>query len=193
MASQKEIQEPSMEEILSSIRRIIAEEDAQQPAAASAPTASAAPPPTAAASDGDQAEDVLELTEIADETPAAPPGPPEIELADAALPAEPVSVPAPTPPTVKEDPVLATTESKPELVSEMAASATTAAMARLARAALPEEPSAATPSSGKSVEQLVADMLRPMLKDWLDQNLPAIVERIVEQEVKKLARRAELL
>ena len=36
------------------------------------------------------------------------------------------------------------------------------------------------------------DLLTPMLRDWLDQNLPEIVERVVEQEVKKLARRAEL-
>ena len=44
-----------------------------------------------------------------------------------------------------------------------------------------------------TVEKLLRDLLTPMLKDWLDQNLPAIVERVVEQEVKKLARRAELL
>ena len=43
-----------------------------------------------------------------------------------------------------------------------------------------------------TVEQLLVDLLTPMLRDWLDQNLPAIVERVVEQEVKKLARRAEL-
>ena len=46
--------------------------------------------------------------------------------------------------------------------------------------------------AGISVEQLVVDLLTPMLRDWLDQNLPGIVERVVEQEVKKLARRAEL-
>ena len=48
------------------------------------------------------------------------------------------------------------------------------------------------PSAGITVEQLLVDLLTPMLRDWLDQNLPAIVERVVEQEVKKLARRAEL-
>jgi len=35
--------------------------------------------------------------------------------------------------------------------------------------------------------------LRPMLKEWLDDNLEGVVERVVEQEVKKLARRAELM
>ena len=46
--------------------------------------------------------------------------------------------------------------------------------------------------AGITVEQLIVDLLTPMLRDWLDQNLPAIVERVEEQEVKKLARRAEL-
>jgi cell pole-organizing protein PopZ len=35
---------------------------------------------------------------------------------------------------------------------------------------------------------MVMDMLRPMMKSWLDANLPVIVERIVEREVRKLIR-----
>ena len=50
-----------------------------------------------------------------------------------------------------------------------------------------------TAASGLTVEQLLVDLLTPMLRDWLDTNLPGIVERVVEQEVKKLARRAELM
>jgi cell pole-organizing protein PopZ len=46
---------------------------------------------------------------------------------------------------------------------------------------------------GRSVEELVVELLRPQLKEWLDQNLAPLVERVVEQEVKKLARRAELM
>jgi cell pole-organizing protein PopZ len=68
--------------------------------------------------------------------------------------------------------------------------ASTNAFARLARAAAPDEKQ--QPAGGITVEQLVVDLLTPMLRDWLDQNLPGIVERVVEQEVKKLARRAEL-
>jgi hypothetical protein len=49
------------------------------------------------------------------------------------------------------------------------------------------------PTSGRSVEELVIELLRPQLKEWLDQNLAPLVERVVEQEIKKLARRAELL
>jgi cell pole-organizing protein PopZ len=79
------------------------------------------------------------------------------------------------------------------LVSEAAASAATAAFAKLARSLGREQPGPVIPDSGKSVEVFVAELLRPLLKDWLDRNLPAIVERVVEQEVKKLAKRAELL
>ena len=82
-------------------------------------------------------------------------------------------------------------ETSEPLVSSSAATASTNAFARLARAAAPDD-RRATALAGITVDQLVVDLLTPMLRDWLDQNLPAIVERVVEQEVKKLARRAEL-
>lgn len=55
----------------------------------------------------------------------------------------------------------------------------------------PERPTTPSPvfRSGTSVEDMVAEMIRPMLKDWLDVNLPIIVERIVEREVTRLSRR----
>jgi cell pole-organizing protein PopZ len=37
---------------------------------------------------------------------------------------------------------------------------------------------------------LVEDLLRPMLKDWLDQNLPASVERIVQREIERIRQRS---
>lgn len=77
------------------------------------------------------------------------------------------------------------------LISAGAASASTNAFSKLARAVSDDRP--ATPLVGRSVDDLLVELLRPMLKDWLDQNLPAVVERVVEQEVKKLARRAELM
>jgi len=41
----------------------------------------------------------------------------------------------------------------------------------------------------RSLEDVVQDCLRPMLQDWLDQNLPPIVERMVQQEIDRVARR----
>jgi cell pole-organizing protein PopZ len=43
--------------------------------------------------------------------------------------------------------------------------------------------------SGRTIEDLVEAMLAPMLKEWLDQNLPRIVEDKVEEEVRRIARR----
>ena len=43
-------------------------------------------------------------------------------------------------------------------------------------------------ASGSTVEAMVADMLRPMLKDWLDANLPGIVEEAVRKEVERISR-----
>ena len=41
-----------------------------------------------------------------------------------------------------------------------------------------------------TIEGLVREMLRPMLKEWLDENLPGIVDKHVEAEVKRIASRA---
>jgi hypothetical protein len=174
MSQDRGAQEPSMEEILSSIRRIIAEDDKAQgePDALSAGATGGRP--------GGAEEDVLELTEIATDGPAP-------ETAAEATPA-----PAATDDSSKKEADRVDRSASAEgLVSGTAATASTSAMARLSRAAAPEErkPSA---SSGQSMDEFITGLLRPMLKDWLDQHLPEIVERIVEQEIKKLARRAEL-
>ncbi|WP_323015284.1 DUF2497 domain-containing protein [Devosia sp.] len=41
---------------------------------------------------------------------------------------------------------------------------------------------------GATIESLMRDMLRPMLKEWLDENLPAVVERLVEKEIARISR-----
>ena len=191
--------EPSMEEILSSIRRIIAEEDTgaapsapgagPSPASAAAPPASARMPEARAQERSAADDDVLELTEVvpAEEPQAAP-----VTDLRAAAPAvdavDPQAAPAP-----REE--LKPVTAADHLVSNDAANSSVAAMARLARAAQPEERAQpANPNAGSvTVDALVTELLRPILKDWLEKNLPAMVERVVEQEVKKLARRAEML
>ena len=45
--------------------------------------------------------------------------------------------------------------------------------------------------SGRSVEDIVIEMIRPMMREWLDQNLPIIVDRIVQKEIRKLVRQAD--
>ena len=44
------------------------------------------------------------------------------------------------------------------------------------------------PSQSQTVEGLMKEMLRPMLKAWLDENLPALVERLVQAEIERVTR-----
>jgi cell pole-organizing protein PopZ len=81
-----------------------------------------------------------------------------------------------------------------ELMSATTASMAGGAFAKLSQALqrTPEEEAVAD-GSGRTVEQFIEDIARPMLKEWLDQNLPAIVERLVQSEIQKISRRAELI
>lgn len=81
------------------------------------------------------------------------------------------------------------------LVGDSAAASAASAFAGLAASFKKPEP---TPSasgdlpfvSGNTVEAMVAEMLRPLLKDWLDNNLPGIVQAAVQKEVERIARSA---
>ena len=82
------------------------------------------------------------------------------------------------------------------LVGAAVAGAATSAFARLNQAVQDSVPPPAAPDpgpamggNGKTVEDLVKEMLRPMLKEWLDRNLPPMVERYVEREIVRLTRR----
>lgn len=188
-----------MEEILSSIRRIIADDEEDGAPTKKSPAATGPEPDTKPEEQASEEEDVLDLTQVvANGTDASEAKVPEedadeIELApDEEVEAEPAEV-APQPVT---EPVRAATERSmsddDSLVSAAAASASTGAFAKLTKAALSSD---AAPLTGgdKTVEAFLFEMLRPMLKEWLDANLETVVERVVEQEVKKLARRAELM
>jgi len=172
-----------MEEILSSIRRIIAEDEPGGLSTASAgqPTAER---PSARLDADDEDDDVLELTEVVGEPePFAVP----IKAATTALSP---SQPPPVADMLENPPMPA--QAVDSLISPTAASASANAFARLTKAVGTDEKKTET-IAGLTVEQLLVDLLTPMLRDWLDKNLPEVVERVVEQEVKKLARRAELM
>ncbi|WP_420469684.1 DUF2497 domain-containing protein [Brevundimonas sp. FT23042] len=210
-------QEPTMEEILASIRRIISEDDAPaETAAAPAPAPEPAPTPEPAPAPEPEPEpvleaappsapepepvedDVLELTDTY-ETPAESIG--DLDVSAAApepFPAEPVSESVFAPPPevhTPEHPSVPTTNYD-SLVGESAAASAASAFAGLA-ASFQKPASAPAPAapdmnflSGNSVEAMVAEMLRPMLKEWLDANLPGIVEAQVRKEVERIARSA---
>ena len=77
------------------------------------------------------------------------------------------------------------TEEKDALVDKVAESATVSAMAKLA-----ENISLSRTNDTVTLEDITRDLLRPMLKDWLDNNLPEIIERLVSQELERLAQKA---
>jgi cell pole-organizing protein PopZ len=210
-------QEPTMEEILASIRRIISEDDAPADTAATPaatapeaePEAPAAPEPeapvvAAAATEPEPVaetpaeDDVLELTDRY-EAPAESVG--DIDVVD---PAEAPFPAAPHPTSEIDEPVAAAPSPTPAptpdydaLVGESAAASAASAFAGL-HASFKKPEAEAAPSrsmdlnfaSGSTVEAMVAEMLRPMLKDWLDANLPGIVEAQVRKEVERIARSA---
>ncbi len=208
--SSEQEQDLSMEEILQSIRRIIAEEGEEEKAA---PTEAAAETPSVPGSD------VLELTEMlhddgsveslkaAEELVHVEPTPPGDVLAHIdqmlSTPDEPTAPPSTALPveepkasvmeTFEPQPAADTPEplfipSEERLLSNEAAAATAAALKKVSTPA--PRPVVETPSipfrSGQTVEDLVVESLKPMLKAWLDANLPPMVERIVEREIRKL-------
>lgn len=72
------------------------------------------------------------------------------------------------------------------LMSDNAAAASRQALAALAAARPADEAAPASVAPDAPLEALVKDMLRPMLKDWLDQRLPEIVEELVTREIARI-------
>ena len=233
MTQPAKVQEPSMEEILASIRRIIADDEAKPPAAekpapvpakaekpAAPPPAAKpaamkdippsavappkappkpAPPPVSNSQDdidallngldeattpaeirpsGEAEAEVFELTD--DMAVAAPPPSfnkvdpaDDIEFAEAAAPKPPQRQPAVERPPVESPPSGA-------ILSRATVSSVESAFNALANTVLS--------NNARTLEDLVKEMLRPMLKAWLDDNLPPLVERIVKAEIERVSR-----
>ena len=190
-------QEPTMEEILASIRRIISEDDAPAetaPAAAPEPEAALEPEPApveAAAPDPEpvdepdvEEDDVLELTEPYQAPAAEVIGdldvaePDAFPVAEAAGDSEPEPEPAAAAPAYNR------------IVGDSAAASAASAFAGLAAAMRPADSAEPSLGSGLTIDDLARALLRPMLKEWLDAHLPGIVEAEVRKEVERIARTA---
>lgn len=231
MTQAAKAQEPSMEDILASIRRIIADDEGAKPAAkiqdaplppAAKPAAVAAPPKPvvvvsaaapavppgepeamsqedidamlagfdtanedkpAAAAPAQEPADVLELTE-AMEMRATAPQPANFRTIDAdsdVVFTEPVdAAPAPAMSAPVEEAPMPAPQTERPLLSHHATAAVTSAFGTLAHTVLAQ--------NARTLEDLVREMLRPMLKTWLDDNLPTIVERQVRAEIERVSR-----
>jgi len=76
------------------------------------------------------------------------------------------------------------------LVSNAAAQASGASISQLANA-VARESAVRLGNHGVTLEQLVREICTPILKQWLDSNLPYMVERIVKQEIERIVTRSE--
>ena len=187
-------QEPTMEEILASIRRIISEDEVPAEEGAEAPEAEPEPEPEA------EAEPDYEPTEEPEPELVAAPAPepaPVFDDEDDILDlTEPYKAPEPAPvfqsddldayappPPPRAAPVRAPKAVIEEaIVSHVAEAAAASAFGHLAQ-------TIAMPGHGRTLEDVVRELLRPMLKTWLDENLPTIVQATVDEEVSRISRR----
>jgi uncharacterized protein len=188
--------EPSMEEILASIRRIIADDEQLATTGREtrrretpeetrpglrdsypAPALDPAPVKTAPASAAEAAPHAAPVTDIRQRLNRPAPEPvavapvveEEYEIEDV------LAVAAPEP--VEETPTASSAEA---LLSADAATSVASHFEALTTSLFLNE-------SGL-LEKYAQDMLRPMLKEWLDDNLPVIVERLVRAEIERVAR-----
>ncbi len=178
-----------MEDILQSIKRIIADEGEASPAADvsgvleltellaedTAPRPAAEQPVSRPMS----IEEIMAApisSGVVDEEPAPAPTP-------APAPAAPVVAPAP----VQAAPAPVAAPAADALMSETTLSASLAALNALSGApAAVSAPAGLQLRSGLTVEDLVVEALKPLLKEWLDGNLPSLVSALVEKEIRRL-------
>ncbi|QWG21265.1 DUF2497 domain-containing protein [Bradyrhizobium sediminis] len=250
MTQPAKVQEPSMEEILASIRRIIADDEAKPPAAekpasppaaaakpetpaatpakpsvmkdippsaipaaqaaaakAAPPSAKPAPPPAAPAAAASNSQDDIDallngldeatsaeeirppqpdgdVFELTDEMAVLEPPPSQaafqkIEPRDDLEFTETAATRAIQQPPAFEPPPFETAPPQ-QILSRSTVSAVESAFNTLANTVLS--------NNARTLEDLVKEMLRPMLKSWLDDNLPGLVERIVKAEIERVSR-----
>jgi cell pole-organizing protein PopZ len=125
-------------------------------------------------------EDILELTDdmVADE---------EVPFEES-IPLEPEPAPRMAMPKFDIDPE----EIEESILAPPVQQASTSALAELAFA-VARERGVGLGRGGVTLEEIVREILRALIKDWLDQNLPYMIERIVKKEIEKMVNRAEKL
>jgi uncharacterized protein len=171
--------EPSMEEILASIRSIIA--DDREPPAPSAPVQKPI------ATGGPQ------IVYSNDSIPSVRAVAPAPETAPAvARPEPPADIAPPAPTVAREKPAPDAEPVAPEIKSASAPVDEEPFVSPVTDAAVAASFNALSATvamqSSEMIEGLMREMLRPMLKAWLDDNLPSLVERLVRAEIQRVAR-----
>lgn len=198
-------QEPSMEEILASIRRIISDDNAQvetteeQPAVEEIVTEEEGvkaveeplpveelPAPTPEVVDDDEEDDDDEVLDLTDMDVADPE--PLFEEQAYQAPVSPPPTPAPEP---VQPLTPASVEKEESLVSSPQAVETMDEFARLGSKLYEDVQELPIGNGAVTLEGLVRELVRPMLKEWLDQHLPITVERLVREEIERLVMQSQ--
>ena len=218
--------EPSMDEILSSIRQIIADDDAGlSPPRAAAPAPMPPPvapripveplaltsaqmvppdPPAPTPADFDSHMSLLEDSAVEEADFEMPTGEPVLvdpddvgfegetaqRVVEQAPPPRRAEIPVFTPPPRPAAAAVSRAAPMPDpnlsrdIAEQLLAPATNAA----AQGAFAKLGAMSMAGSGQTVESMIRELLRPMLKEWLDENLPSVVERLVEKEIARVSR-----
>lgn len=161
-----------MDDILASIRKILNEDEQA--------SATVVPQPAAA----------IQLTPEMMISPPENMAEPVVEAAAISPPPAPPPLPEAAPPSPQPEPFLMSLEPQDApsgLVAPSAAAAAASAFGQLSR--LAQDRGAAVTRSGPTIEDLVREELRPMLKAWLDAHLPTTVERLVRAEIERVMSR----
>ena len=212
MAEENEDAEPSMDNILSSIRKILSEDE--QPAEIAGEPSSVVAQPVAADNQPKQELDTGAAMELSESDPNNKVSEPERELAESALAAGSDNLVAPEAVAGAlegQSPAVSPHETNIlELTQQMIAQPpsdigagdsilsngpsvnSTDALQELAKALLSKR-DIAIGNKDMTLEGLVREILRPLLREWLDQNLPYLIERLVKKEIDHMVNRAERL
>ena len=210
--------DPSMDEILASIRRMLKEDDQTSAGKSSSPALDANTPPSpelgnVIALDTSMLDPTAAQPAMAEPTPEPAPAPapapaeppaiakvadfqvPSFEAFQTTEPAKPAE-PAPSAEPAQSGPIgddaqQAAFSSTPDIdlpsaiIGEQTAREASRHIGSLVRT-LHGQRRVAISRGGPTIEDIVREELRPMLKSWLDANLSSIVERVVRAEIDRL-------
>jgi cell pole-organizing protein PopZ len=177
-----------MEDILASIRRILSEDEAEQPVAGPAePHAEPHPEPHRAEphpAPEPAGSEVLALdSSMMVEQPSPPSFPPPSPIrAEPPAPIQEVRLAEPLPPP--------SSHGSDALLGPEATAAAASSVGSLLRTLVAERQQVAVYRGGPTIEDLVREEIRPVLREWLDSNLPPMVERLVRAEIERVVGRA---
>ena len=178
-AEGEEQQEPLMEDILSSIRRILSEDGESEEAE---PESKPEPEPESEPEPDPEPEPEIEFVEPEPEPEPKPrlepESAPESAFGDVL--------------DLSPDMVVAAPAVSGRVVSSPTAQTSTDVLSELARAIL-DRRDMAVGNRDLTLESMVREMLRPILREWLDRNLPYLIERLVKKEIDHMINRAERL